>query len=71
MRQVVVHDISHMVAEDGIPPPKEGIPERTCEQVVDVRVPQVVEQVLEVPKISSQDRNLQGTVEQTLRPSSW
>ena len=27
-------------------------------------MPQVVERVLEVPKISSQDRNLQGTVEQ-------
>ena len=39
-------------------------PERTCEQVADVRVRLVVEQVLEVPKNSSQDRNLQGTVEQ-------
>ena len=54
-----------MVAEHGIPPPpQERIPERTCEQVVDVRVRQVVEQVLEVPKNSSQDRYLQGTVEQ-------
>ena len=54
-----------MVAELGIPPPpQERIPERTCEQVVDVRVRLVVEQVLEVPKNSSQDRNLQGTVEQ-------
>ena len=53
-----------MVAEHGIPPPQERIPERTCEQVVDVRVPQVVEQVLDVPKNSSQDRNLQGTLEQ-------
>ena len=44
--------------------PRERIPERTCEQVVDVRVRKVVEQVLEVPKNSSQDRNLQGTVEQ-------
>ena len=44
--------------------PRERIPERTCEQVVDVRVRQVVEQVLEVPKNSSQDRNLQSTVEQ-------
>ena len=33
---------------------------------MDVRVRQAVEQVLEVPKNSSQDRNLQGTVEQTL-----
>ena len=44
--------------------PQERIPERACEQVVDVRVRQVVEQVPEVPKNSSQDRNLQGTVEQ-------
>ena len=43
---------------------RERIPERTCEQVVDVRVRLVVEQVLDVPKNSSQDRNLQGTVEQ-------
>ena len=54
-----------MVAEHGFPPPpQERIPERTCEQVVDVRIRLVVEQVLEVPKNSSQDRNLQGTVEQ-------
>ena len=54
-----------MVAEHGFPPPpQERIPERTCEQVVDVRVRLVVEQVLEVPKNSSQDRNLQCTVEQ-------
>ena len=45
--------------------PRERIPERTCEQVVDVRVRQAVEQVFEVPKNSSQDRHLQGTVEQT------
>ena len=53
-----------MVAERDMLQPRERIPERTCEQVVDVRVRQVVEQVLEVPKDSSQDRNLQGTVEQ-------
>ena len=53
-----------MVAEPGLLLPQERIPERTCEQVVDVRVRLVVEQVLEVPKNSSQDRNLQGTVEQ-------
>ena len=54
-----------MVAEHGIPaPPQERIPERTCERVVDVRVPQLGAQVFEVPKNSSQDRNLQGTVEQ-------
>ena len=40
--------------------PRERIPERTCEQVVDVRVRQVVEQVVEVPKDSSQDRNFTG-----------
>ena len=54
-----------MVAERGMLLPRERIPERTCEQVVDVRVRQAVEQVLEVPKNSSQDRHLQGTVEQT------
>ena len=42
------------------------ISERICEQIADVDVRQVVEQVLEVPKNSSQDRNLQGTVEQIL-----
>ena len=42
----------------------ERISERICEQIADVHVRQVVEQVLEVPKNSSQDRNLQGTVEQ-------
>ena len=30
-------------------------------QIADVHIPQVVEQVFEAPKISSQDRNLQGT----------
>ena len=53
-----------MVAERGVWPPQERTPEKTCEQVVDLRVRQVVEQVLAVPKNSSQDRNLQGTVEQ-------
>ena len=54
-----------MVAEHGFPPPpQERIPERTCEQVVDVRIRLVVEQVLEVPKNSSQDRTLQRAVEQ-------
>ena len=46
--------------------PRERIPERTCEQVVDVHVRQVVEQGLEVPEISSQDREVHGTVEQIL-----
>ena len=53
-----------MVAERGVWPPQERTPDKTCEQVVDVRVRLVVEQVLEVPKNSNQDRNLQGTVEQ-------
>ena len=42
------------------------VAEHGCEQIVDVHGPQVVEQVLEVPKISSRDRILQGTVEQIL-----
>ena len=53
-----------MVAERGVWPPQERTPEKTCEQVVDLHERQVVEQVLAVPKNSSQDRNLQGTVEQ-------
>ena len=57
---------TEMVAERGMLLPRERIPERTCEQVVDIRVRLAVEQVLELPKNSSQDRNLQGTVEQTL-----
>ena len=61
----------HMVAERGMRQPRERIPGRTCEQVVDVRVRQVVEQVLEVPKNSSQDRNLQGTVERNPRSFPW
>ena len=56
--------VVNMVAEHGLPQPQEQIPERTCEQVVDVRMPQVVGQVFEVLKISSQDRDLRGTVEQ-------
>ena len=55
-----------MVADRGTSPPQERIPERTCEQVVDVRVPQVVEQVLEVPKTARRDRTLQDTVERVL-----
>ena len=46
--------------------PRERIPERICEQVMDVHVRQVVEQGLEVPEISSQDREVHGTVEQIL-----
>ena len=51
-----------MVAERRAP--QEQTCEKICEQIVDVHVPQVVEQVLKVPKISSRDRILQGTVEQ-------
>ena len=61
-----------MVAEHGYPwecgvwPPQEQIPEKICEQIVDVHVSQDVGQVFEAPKISSQDRNLQYTVGQIL-----
>ena len=59
-----------MVAEHGCDTPwrvpQERISEKICEQIVAVHVPQVFVQVLEVPKISSQDRSLQGTVEQIL-----
>ena len=40
--------------------------ERICEQIADVSAPQVVEQVLGVPKISSRDRILQGTMEEII-----
>ena len=57
-----------MVAEHGCDMPwcalQEQISERICEQIVDVQVPQDVEQAIEVLKISSQDRDLHGTVEQ-------
>ena len=55
-----------MVAERGVWPHQKQIPEKICEQIVDVHVPQDVGQVFEAPKISSQDRNLQCTVEQIL-----
>ena len=35
--------------------PQEPISEKICEQIVDVHVPQVVEQVLKVPKFSNRD----------------
>ena len=63
-KSVSFHKTSHMVAERDMLLPQERIPERTCEQVVDVHERQVVEQVLEVPEISSQDREVHGTVEQ-------
>ena len=49
-----------MVAEPGGPrergvwPPQEQIPEKICEQIADVDVPQVVEQIIEVPKMAEQ-----------------
>ena len=46
--------------------PQERLPERTCEQVVNVHERQVVVQGLEVPEISSQHREVHGTVEQIL-----
>ena len=64
------HSRNHfnMVAEHGCDmpwrAPQEQISERICEQIVDVQVPQDVEQAIEVLKISSQDRDLHGTVEQ-------
>ena len=53
-----------MVAERGALLRQERIPERTCEQIGNVPIPQVVEQIIEVPKISSQDGILQDAVEQ-------
>ena len=55
-----------MVAERGVWPHHEQIPEKICEQIVDVHVPQVVGQVLEVPKTACRDRSLACTAEQTL-----
>ena len=55
-----------MVAERGVWLHQEQIPEKICEQMVDVHVPQDVGQVLEVPKIQSRDRILQCTGEQIL-----
>ena len=55
-----------MVAERDMLLPQERLPERTCEQVVNVHVRQVVVQGLEVPEISSQYREVHGTVEQIL-----
>ena len=55
-----------MVAERGISQHQERIPEKICEQIVDVHVPQDVGQVLEMPKIPSRERILQCTVEQIL-----
>ena len=55
-----------MVAERGVWPPQEQIPEKICEQIVDVHVPQVVGQVLEVPKTACRDRSLACTAEEIL-----
>ena len=65
-----------MVAEPGLLLPQERIPEKICEQIADVHVPQVVKQIIEVPvpemveqlvevsKTVSWDRIKQRTVEQ-------
>ena len=64
--RLVLHYSAFMVAERGVWPPQEQIPEKICEQIVDVHVSQDVGQVFEAPKISSQDQNLQCTVWQIL-----
>ena len=43
--------------------PQEHVSERIERQMVDVPISQVVEQIIEVPRISSQDRSLQRTVD--------
>ena len=45
---------------------RSGFLRRSVNRIVDVHVPQVVEQVLEVPKILSRDRILHGTAGQIL-----
>ena len=59
-----------MVAEHGCDmpwrAPQEQVSWKICEQIVDVQVPQDVEQAIAVLKISSSDRNLLGTVERIL-----
>ena len=55
-----LHKFSIMVAEHfcprdrGVWPPQEQIPEKICEQIADVHVPQVIEQTIEVPKMAEQ-----------------
>ena len=46
--------MSHMVAERGVWPHQEQIHEKICEQIADVHVPQVVEQIVEMPKMAEQ-----------------
>ena len=70
-----------MVAERGVWPPQEQTPEKICEQIADVHVPQVVEQILDVlvpemakqlaemPETVSPDRTQQPTVEQIVDAS--
>ena len=53
-----------MVAERSETPHQERISERIREQIVDVLLPQMVEQLLEVPKIIHQERILQQTAKQ-------
>ena len=49
-----------------MPLPQKQTSEKICEQIVDVHVPQVVGQVLEVPKTACRDRSLECTAEQIL-----
>ena len=51
-----------MVAERSV---EERISERICERIMDVRVPRMAEQVIEASQISSQNRVLESTIEQT------
>ena len=46
--------------------PQKQTSEKICEQIVDVHVPQVVGQVLEVPKTACRDRSSECTAEQIL-----
>ena len=46
----VSRKVVNMVAERGFPPPpQEQTPEKICEKIADVHVPQVVERIIEVP----------------------
>ena len=64
-RQDEMAEDTQMLGEQPAEPSvEERISKRISDQTVDVNVPQAVEQVLEVPKIPSRDRNLQWTVEQ-------
>ena len=61
--------IIYMVAEQFRLVVGERISERICEQIADVHVPQVVEQIIEVPKMAEQilDVLVLETVEQSVK----